>query len=73
MRRVWVEIGIRHTIPPRVGGHPPCGGCGLKFEAIKPYKQYIESPSLRRVWVEMEQYQRLLQRLLVTLLAEGVG
>ena len=34
-------------------GHPPCGGCGLKFETEQDMMEDDGSPSLRRVWVEI--------------------
>ena len=51
LRRVWVEIGMMATMIMAVGGHPPCGGCGLKY-----------TPLVCKF-----------TKLVVTLLAEGVG
>ena len=54
-------------------GHPPCGGCGLKYSARNLALDKAESPSLRRVWVEIDRYSILREIVDVTLLAEGVG
>ncbi len=32
--RVWIEMQQRKQRKHIVGSHPPCGGCGLKFESI---------------------------------------
>ena len=29
--RVWIEISQLAHAPPGQHGHPPCGGCGLKY------------------------------------------
>ena len=31
LRRVWVEIRLTGNNGYGGGGHPPCGGCGLKL------------------------------------------
>ena len=31
MRRVWVEIAKAFRDALASAGHPPCGGCGLKY------------------------------------------
>ena len=35
MRRVWIEIRIRRFRAGTPWGHPPCGGCGLKFGEVE--------------------------------------
>ena len=32
MRRVWIEIVPAPAVLPAPSRHPPCGGCGLKFD-----------------------------------------
>ena len=52
-RRVWVEISRQRSGTDTARGHPPCGGCGLKYLLVKVSCDLGVSPSLRRVWVEM--------------------
>ena len=52
--RVWIEIGILKITLPSGNRHPPCGGCGLKFERTKRHgKHHAVSPSVWRVWIEI--------------------
>ena len=41
-----------NVIAPSVG-LPPCGGSGLKFESVEISCLSVESPSMRREWIEM--------------------
>ena len=34
-------------------GHPPCGGCGLKYRKLRSFVVLAQSPSVWRVWIEM--------------------
>ena len=34
--------------------HPPCGGCGLKSQIYRGYARGLWSPSVWRVWIEID-------------------
>ena len=53
LRRVWVEILFTSFKSSAIKGHPPCGGCGLKWYTEMQARRLAWSPSLRRVWVEI--------------------
>ena len=53
MRRVWIEINEGSAQVIIKEGHPPCGGCGLKFVHDSSIGIWIGSPSMRRVWIEI--------------------
>ncbi len=53
-------------------GHPPCGGCGLKFEPFVLTAHVALSPSVWRVWIEIITTGREKQGHRVTLRVEGV-
>ena len=53
-------------------GHPPHGGCGLKYINRDLRICLQMSPSTRRVWIEMGLWPYVRGRLVVTLHTEGV-
>ena len=55
-----------------VQSHPPCGGCGLKYKEGLVKDESVESPSMRRVWIEIKLNEKLNEKGEVTLHAEGV-
>ena len=52
--------------------HPPCGGCGLKFSFLSLGVDTESSPSMRRVWIEIQLTVDKAIMQPVTLHAEGV-
>ena len=53
--------------------HPPCGGCGLKFDyPLALDINFSMSPSVWRVWIEIQQVRCILHKVFVTLRVEGV-
>ena len=55
-----------------VTSHPPCGGCGLKYKVLVRIAQYPLSPSVWRVWIEMQLEASGALEAGVTLRVEGV-
>ena len=53
MRREWIEILPQHIQKLYSFRLPPCGGSGLKCEAIDAISAAYGSPSMRREWIEM--------------------
>ena len=53
MRRVWIEMQAKYIIRAVKQSHPPCGGCGLKFQQVFVLLPLLQSPSMRRVWIEI--------------------
>ena len=53
MRRVWIEIAENPLDERKAEGHPPCGGCGLKYGPGNNGDLPQLSPSMRRVWIEI--------------------
>ena len=53
-------------------GHPPRGGCGLKYILQAFLLRVCKSPSTRRVWIEIGTRQKTVIVNAVTLHAEGV-
>ena len=52
--RVWIEMDKIEGLKPSLYGHPPCGGCGLKW-LLKNYRILDNlSPSVWRVWIEIK-------------------
>ena len=71
-RRVWIEI---IQVEQKLGimvGHPPHGGCGLKFFNYFVSLIHWKSPSTRRVWIEILTVATLAMISDVTLHTEGV-
>ena len=71
-RRVWIEIVMLRMLLAVCQGHPPRGGCGLKYSENVPYHRNIPSPSARRVWIEMQNVAITPHNVVVTLREEGV-
>ena len=53
MRREWIEILSENKRRYTECGLPPCGGSGLKSVRNFCHKTAIQSPSMRREWIEM--------------------
>ena len=51
--RVWIEITTCGVDASASKGHPPCGGCGLKWLGITRERWEQMSPSVWRVWIEI--------------------
>jgi len=71
-RRVWIEISIHISVITPLAGHPPPGGCGLKFLLLWHVRRLFLSPSTRRVWIEINLVSDTDYAALVTLHPEGV-
>ena len=72
MRREWIEIHSGINRLTRKARLPPCGGSGLKWFDTVSFADKFKSPSMRREWIEMIQYQAGAMGLNVSLHAEGV-
>ena len=53
MRREWIEMRKSSIMQLKFSGLPPCGGSGLKCNAIPQKRNRITSPSMRREWIEI--------------------
>ena len=71
-RRVWIEINEELSELRTELGHPPHGGCGLKFANVLLSATDDVSPSTRRVWIEILSITLNSAPFLVTLHTEGV-
>ena len=72
-RRVWIEIGYNADATyDFCAGHPPHGGCGLKYNEKFVKRFFEKSPSTRRVWIEIAMLTGVASAFDVTLHTEGV-
>ena len=72
MWRVWIEIPENIVFSTIATGHPPCGGCGLKYLGRGGSGGSKSSPSVWRVWIEIALQRLQRERRRVTLRVEGV-
>ena len=56
----------------RYASLPPCGGSGLKYGTRHKDRALSLSPSMRREWIEISQYDARYGKAVVSLHAEGV-
>ena len=71
-RRVWIEIGIINGIGGIAGGHPPLGGCGLKYPRCKDSTSTYCHPPLGGCGLKSTADVQEVVRCKVTLHSEGV-
>ena len=63
--------GCFNTFEPKIC-HPPCGGCGLKLFWFQRCSFFDMSPSVWRVWIEIDMDFQASIFISVTLRVEGV-
>ena len=73
LRRVWVEIICEDAGINVNRGHPPCGGCGLKFREIVDFVRTKGHPPCGGCGLKYSSSSLYDLFIHVTLLAEGVG
>ena len=72
MRREWIEILKTEDVFDMPARLPPCGGSGLKYHGTGFLQFVVQSPSMRREWIEMSSTGLALSTPKVSLHAEGV-
>ena len=70
--REWIEISISETEIIPAERLPPWGGSGLKSVTETERESETSSPSLGREWIEIHEYSDRSDRVIVSLLGEGV-